>query len=158
MFPFQRKAVRWDDTIELRLSGRDETDEENGIRFSVVFDICLRRSRRAIGYISFRYGESPLLYYLGHVGYRIEEKYRGHGYAHAACVLLGDYLSAQGMTSAVITTDETNMASRKTCENLGCVPERKAPVPPQFRSACQGSRCKYRYIWMIRDQDGHIDQ
>lgn len=153
MFLFQRKAVEWDSAIELRPSRRDETDINNGIRFSSVFDIYLRNSHTKIGYISFRYGESPALYYLGHVGYRIEEEYRGHGYACAACRLLKNFLAAQHISSAVITADEDNIPSRKTCEKLGCVFERVAPVPDGYRSLCQNSLYKCRYIWLIKDQD-----
>ena len=153
MFLFQRKAVEWDSRIELRLSRRDETDVDNGIRFSAVFDIYLRNTRTRVGYISFRYGEGPLLYYLGHVGYRIEEEYRGNGYAFSACLLLKRYLNAQGITTAVITTNEDSVPSRKTCEKLKCILERVAPVPHAYRDACQGALTKCRYIWFIKDQD-----
>ncbi len=151
MFGLQRKPAASDDRIELHLSKRSETDPDMGIRFSAVFDICLRHTRKPIGYISYRLGESPTLYYLGHVGYRIEEKYRGHSYAYSACLLLKEYLRKQRVTEAVITTDDTNVPSRKTCEKLGCVLERTAPVPEAYRPACSGSTCKCRYIWFIKE-------
>ena len=51
--------------------------------------------------------------------------------------------------SVVITTNVENIASRKTCEHLGCVLERIAPVPPEQRALCAGAAQKCRYIWCI---------
>lgn len=54
-----------------------------------------------------------------------------------------------GMESVVITTNVENIASRKTCERLGCVLERIADVPPEQRTICAGAPQKCRYIWRM---------
>ncbi len=77
-FSVFRPALR-DDQIALLLSNEDVYDPALGIDDGYTFYIQERRSRRRAGYISLRLGESPQLYYLGHIGYRIEEPFRGHG-------------------------------------------------------------------------------
>ncbi len=153
-----RKTVARNDRIELKLTGREETGPEDGIEDSYVFDICLRGSSKPIGYVSYRAGDSPYLYYLGHIGYRIREEYRGHRYACQACELLKRYLARMGVHSLVITTNVENAPSRATCDLLGCTLERVAPVPERYRAACQGAAFKCRYIWMLEDaEDSGVD-
>ena len=108
-----------------------------------------RGSRKSAGYVSVRLGESPELYYLGHIGYRVYEGYRGQGYAHQAVKRLIPLLHGLGLKSVVITTDVDNLPSRRTCEKLGCVLERIAPVPRKHQPACMMSKAKCRYILMI---------
>lgn len=69
---FRKKALFWDDEIELVLSGRDVRDESCGITDGYTFYIYPRDKRDYAGYISIRLGESRELYYLGHIGYRVE--------------------------------------------------------------------------------------
>ena len=82
-----------DEEILMVLSPEDVRDPELGIEDGYTFDIFLRKPRRRIGYVSLRMGESPALYYLGHIGYRIDAPYRGHGYAARAC-RIGSELSS----------------------------------------------------------------
>ena len=51
--------------------------------------------------------------------------------------------------SVVITNNVENIASRKTCENLGCELERIADVPREYRTLCAGATQKCRYIWRM---------
>lgn len=143
-----RPALR-DDQIALLLSNEDVYDPALGIDDGYTFYIQERRSRRRAGYISLRLGESPQLYYLGHIGYRIEAEHRGHGYAARACRLMLPLLQRLRLESVVITTNVENIPSRKTCLRLGCVLERIAPVPPEYRALCAGAAQKCRYIWRI---------
>ncbi len=145
---FNRKVLFSDGTIDLTASSRYETDEKCGIIDCYAFDIHPSGSRAYAGYVSVRIGESPELYYLGHVGYRVEEGYRGMHFALRACRLLEERLRRMGMTSLVITNDPDNLASRKTCEALGCVLERTMAVPAEYRYIVNGSRAKCRYIWL----------
>lgn len=135
------------DQIVLRLSNAELYDEECGIEDGYLFYIYRRHSLRKIGYISLRLGESPGLYYLGHIGYRIDEPYRGNGYAAQACRLLTPVMRQEGLLSVVITTDTDNWASRRTCEKIGCVLESVVPVPEKYRIMCSGSPAKCRYIY-----------
>ena len=144
----RQRPLYYNDEIELRLSEAGESSL-NGVRDSFVFDIHLRGKRDAIGYISLRLGESPELYYLGHIGYRIEARYRGHGYAGKALKLLMPLMQREGLCHAVITTDVDNLPSRQTCVKLGCVLERIAPVPLEHRALCMGSEHKCRYLLLL---------
>lgn len=147
--PFSHKVMYSNERIELVLSGRDETDSECGILDSYVFDIFLRNTRTRIGYISIRLGESPQLYYLGHIGYRIQPPFRGNHYAVQACELILPLLRRIAKSSIVITTDPDNTPSKKTCEKLGCILERTVPVPSAYRTVCNGSVQKTRFIWVM---------
>ena len=150
---FSRKAMFSDDQIELVLSDQDVADEACGIDDGYLFSIYRAKTRDYVGYVCLRLGESPALYYLGHIGYRIEEKHRGHGWAGRACALMLPLIRRLGMESVVITTNVENIASRKTCERLGCVLERIADVPPEQRTICAGALQKCRYIWRMGQND-----
>ena len=138
-----------DGEIDLTLSNEDVSDPECGIDDGYTFYIYRAKTRDYLGYVSLRLGESPALYYLGHIGYRIEAEYRGHGYAARACRLMLPLLQRLRLESVVITTNVENIPSRKTCLRLGCVLERIAPVPPEYRALCAGAAQKCRYIWRI---------
>ena len=139
--------------IDLRLSGEDVFNEECGIQDGYVFYIYKHHGLHKMGYVSLRLGESPSLYYLGHIGYRIDPPYRGNGYAKQACELLQPLMREHGLRSVVITTDTDNAASRKTCEHLGCVLESIADVPNEYRVLCSGSEKKCRYIYLTREEN-----
>lgn len=144
---FSRRAAFSDGEIDLVLSNSDISDAECGIIGGYLFRIYHKKTREYVGYVSLRLGESPALYYLGHIGYRIEEEWRGNGFAGKACKLIQPLLQRLRMESVVITTDVGNIASRKTCEHLHCALERIAPVPARYRNICAGSTAKCRYIW-----------
>ena len=137
--------------IDLRLSSEDVYNEEYGIQDGYVFYIYKHHGLHKMGYVSLRLGESPSLYYLGHIGYRIDPLYRGYGYARQACELLRPLLREHGLRTVVITTDPDNTASRRTCEHLGCVLESIADVPQEYRVLCSGSEQKCRYIFFSRE-------
>lgn len=148
---FSRRPAFADGEIELVLSNESVEDRENGILDGYVFKIYRAGLREYAGYVSLRIGESAALYYLGHIGYRIEPLYRGNGYAARACELMLPLIRRLGMKSLVITNDVDNLPSRRTCERLNCMLERIAPVPPAYRAVCSGSTRKCRYIWRIPD-------
>ena len=135
--------------IALVLSPEDVYDPSLGIADGYTFSIYQLHPRRRVGYISLRMGESPALYYLGHIGYRIEPLYRGHGYAAQACTLLVPFMRELGLRSVCITANPENTPSRKTCEKAGCELESIVPVPPAYRAVCSGAEYKCRYILII---------
>ena len=144
-----RRPMFSDEEIDLFLSGEDVRDADCGIEDGYTFYIYPAGEKTYAGYVSLRLGESAGLYYLGHIGYRIEEKFRGRGWAARACALLVPMLRRMGIQSLVITANEENAASRRTCEKLGCVLERIASVPPEHRALCAGAARKCRYIWRV---------
>lgn len=135
-----------DSEICLVLSHEDVRDPALGIDDGYTFDIFHNKPRRRIGYVSLRLGESPALYYLGHIGYRIDAPYRGHGYAARACEMLIPFMRELQLKSVCITANPENTPSRKTCERIGCVLESIVAVPPAYRAVCSGAEYKCRYI------------
>lgn len=135
--------------VELRFYERTTRDAGSGIPLSLTFDICLPGSRQRVGYISLRLGESPEIYYLGHIGYRVEPPFRGQGLAAKALMALLPVIREEGMRSLSITTDTDNIPSRKTCEKVGCVLENIVPVPLRYRELCSNSPAKCRYILLV---------
>ena len=111
------------------------------------FDIFLHKKYERIGYTDLRVGHSKYLYFLGNVGYRIYEEYRGHGYAHDAAKLVLEFARKLDMDYLYITCDPDNIASKKTLDKLGgeFLGNKKVPItnPIYF----EGSRRKliYRY-------------
>lgn len=132
--------------FDLVLQDAGRKDPSCGIVGGFTYGLYESNGRRSMGYVSMRLGESPELYYLGHIGYRVEEAYRGQGFAEKAVRLLLPSIKAFGLASVVITTDVDNLPSRRTCERLGCVLERVAPVPERYQPVCMMSRHKCRYI------------
>lgn len=139
------------DEIRLVLRERTLRDRSLGIRENLTYDIFPLTDDTYMGYVSLRVGESPEIYYLGHIGYRVEEPFRGHGYAGQAVRAMLPVIRSFGFQTLTITTDKDNLPSRKTCEQLGCVLESIVPVPYKYRPLCMNSPAKCRYI-LIADE------
>lgn len=139
--------------VYLRLQERFARDKDLGITEAWDYNIHLPGLRQAVGYVSLRLGESPALYYLGHIGYRVYEPYRGQGLAARAVQALLPMMRELGLKSVVITTDLDNMPSIKTCQNLGCILESSVPVPFAYRAICMGSPAKHRFIYFVDEEN-----
>lgn len=146
---FSKKAMFTDGEVDLVLSNEDVSDAACGIVDGFTFYMYKARTRHYMGYVSLRLGESPGLYYLGHIGYRVEPEYRGQHLAERSCRMIVPLMKRLGIHSAVITTNVDNMPSRKTAERLGCILESIVPVPEAFRGICAGAAWKCRYIWRV---------
>lgn len=82
------------------------------------FSICTADGT-AVGHCDLRIGYHIKLYYGGHIGYGVDEPYRGHHYAAKACRLLFELARRHGMEYLYITCNVTNGASARTCELAG---------------------------------------
>lgn len=134
------------DLIPIRLS---PPDRDMGFGETYDYVIAPHGVHKEAGQISLRLGESPCVYYFGHIGYHVDPPYRGQHYAKRACELLRPLMEAAGKGSVVITADPDNLASRRTCEGLGCELERIVEVPREIRSRWEISAVKCRYIWVL---------
>ena len=134
--------------LALNLSLFEMPKKKLGLGVSYTFDICTLLDNQKVGEVSLRLGESKDLYYLGHIGYHIDPPFRGHNYAHKACLLLIPLLEKLGIHSLVITADVDNMASRHICEKLGAVLERQVQVPREVQEKYIMDRDKCRYVWV----------
>ena len=117
---------------------------------SMVFDVVDISAHKVAGEIALRIGEGESLYYLGHIGYHIDPPYRGRHGALRACLMCVPLLAEMGLRSFVITTDEDNYPSIRTCELLGCELESTVEVPAWCQTEFSISARKRRYIYEIQ--------
>jgi tagatose 1,6-diphosphate aldolase len=100
------------------------------------------------GGITLRVGSNyELEMYAGNIGYGVYPPARGHHYAERSCRLLLKLARAHGMKRLWITCNPDNLASRRTCERLGCSFTGVVPVPPGHPLYLRGDREKCRY-WL----------
>lgn len=85
-------------------------------------------------------GESPCVYYFGHIGYHVDPPWRGHHYAARACALLAPLIAVAGKSSVVITADPDNFASRRTCERWAACWKALCRYPRPFVTAGKSAR------------------
>ena len=102
-----------------------------------------------VGHINLRIGEGEhLRRVVGHIGYGIRRRSRGHAYALSACRALGPFASVL-RRETILTCDPSNHASKRTLEHLaGELKGEKVLVPvddPRYR---RGERLKLRFRWV----------
>ena len=107
-----------DREIQLKLDHTTQGNSEKGWVPAYYFNICNNRGD-VMGRCDLRLGYNEKLYYGGHIGYRVEEPYRGHHYAEKACRLLFQLAKKHDMPYLIITCNPDNIPSRRTCERLG---------------------------------------
>lgn len=112
------------------------------------FNISLSGSSEPIGAIDIRIGYNENLYYGGHIGYLVNEEYRGNRYAAKAVWLLRRVAHAHGMKRLIITCNQENIASRKTCEYIGAIFLEIADVPEENDMYQRGEKQKCIYEWV----------
>jgi len=84
------------------------------------YDIYLHDSDQKIGYIEYRKNKGdPHNGYRGDIGYRIDEGYRGKGYASEALILLTDKLYKDGINNVYIAINNDNLSSIRVAEKFG---------------------------------------
>ncbi len=105
--------------IDLILTERSPADPSRNYVPGYRFSITLHKEDEEIGTIDIRIGYNENTYYGGHIGYHIDQKFRGHHYASKACVLLKKIAKAHEMAYLSISCNPDNLASRRTMEKAG---------------------------------------
>ena len=104
--------------ITLRLDHTFPGDPVRNWVPAYYFDI-LDHIGKKVGICDLRIGHNEGLYYGGNIGYAVDEPYRGRHYAAKACKLLFGLARRHKLGYVIITTQSTNLPSRRTCELLG---------------------------------------
>ncbi|MBS4179199.1 GNAT family N-acetyltransferase [Lederbergia citrea] len=112
------------------------------------FNISLSGLSKPIGKIDIRIGYNENLYYGGHIGYSVNEQYRGNHYAAKAVWLLRKVAHAHEMEKLFITCNPDNIASRKTCEYVGANLLEIVDVPKENEMYQRGEKEKCIYEWV----------
>lgn len=114
------------------------------------FKITLHGRIEKVGRVDLRIGYTEVLVkYGGHIGYDIDEAFRGHGYAAKACKLVKQVAIDHHMDVLWITCNPENIASRRTCEHIGCEFVEVIDLPPTDEQYVRGDRQKCRYRWIL---------
>jgi len=104
--------------IDLKLAVfRPETDKCGFTYLS--YNILLKDSKTIVGSVSAKIGDDSLLDVIGNVGYEVDLKYRGKGFAVEATKMLLSVFKMNGMNNVRITNIPENKNSRRVCEKLG---------------------------------------
>ncbi len=94
--------------------------------------------RQAVGKISIRIGDNDHSYYNGHVGYEIDEPFRGRRLSLAALRLVLPVARWHGMRRIYITCAVSNEASRRIIEAAGGRLLEICPVPRTYFAWYEG--------------------
>ncbi|MCL2774064.1 MAG: GNAT family N-acetyltransferase [Oscillospiraceae bacterium] len=136
-----------DGLIYLVCTSKGEGNPEKKWVPAYHFAVC--KGGEKIGEIGLRIGYTDGLYYGGQIGYGIDEKYRGNGYAVRACRLLIPVVKAHGMTKLLITNNHINAASKRVCEKLGAKLVRVARLPEWHDLYKDGQRYENIFEWRV---------
>lgn len=149
-FIFRRYPVLTDGELDLTVDKQIPGDQPRAWAPTYVFRITQHDRHDKVGSISLRIGyTNHLVWYGGHIGYGIELPYRGRRYAAKACRMLLPVCLDHGMDVVWITCNPENIASRRTCEILGCTYVDTVDLPTDCDLYREGERQKCRYRWIV---------
>lgn len=113
----EKYALLTSETMELRLI---HFDKGNAVEIPYYwYEIIPKTLNKSVGKISIRLGNNYHSYYNGHIGYEVDEEYRGHGFSYPAAKMVLPVAKEHGMEYIYLVCDEDNFASYKTIEKLG---------------------------------------
>ena len=142
----KEKPLSYDDVTLIEMY---TTQEKGANGFYPMHRFGIHVGNDMVGTIDFRDGYDPWLYFGGHIGYRVDPRYRGSHYAYKACMALKPYMIDHHHTTIYISASPENIASRKTIEKLGADLLDTVDVPYAHWSYKQGERVKCIYQWDI---------
>ncbi|MFC1947190.1 GNAT family N-acetyltransferase [Chloroflexota bacterium] len=139
-----------DGEIEVVVKDKVPPDNERGYIPGYEFTIRFSENKKPVGRVNLRIGNTErIIKYIGHIGYGIEEKYRGHHYAAKACRLIKQVALDHGLGTLWIICNPDNNPSRRTCEVLSCELVEIIDLPEDLDMYRRGERQVCRYRWDI---------
>lgn len=149
-FKFNDYGTFTDGEIEVFVQKKNPANKIFRYAPSYDFTVQLRENRTPVGSVSLRIGNSKnIVTYMGHIGYSIDNKHRGHHYAAKACNLIKPVALDYDLKTLWITCTPNNHSSRRTCEILGCELVEIIDMPEYSDRYRSGERQMCRYRWDI---------
>ncbi|HYF81865.1 MAG TPA: GNAT family N-acetyltransferase [Clostridia bacterium] len=141
-----------DGEIDIVLYEKYPGDSTKGFVPVFKFSILLNKTGEKIGYINLRLKDTEkIVRYIGHIGYGINEAFRGNKFASKACNLVKKVANDLGMEKLVITCNPDNYASKRTCEIIGAKLIEIVDIPETSDAFSVDEQKKCRYEWVIRN-------
>lgn len=135
-----------DSDLRLVVNELVPSDEETGFVPSYRFSMMLEGVKDPVGGIDLRLGDTiGLVRYGGHIGYGVEEQFRGQHLAARSCRLVFGLARRHGFKELWITCNPDNLASRRTLEIAGGEFVEIVDLPPGSDMYERGDRFKCRY-------------
>lgn len=146
-FQFLDPGKLIDEDLELILVEKSPVNEEKQYVPSYQFKMKNVQTSELMGYLRLSIGFNENIKYGGHIGYGVDEKFRGHHYATRSVKMLLPFAKKQGINPLWITCNPENIASRKTCELAGGKLEEIVDLPEHNEQYAKGDRqkCRYRF-------------
>ena len=144
-FKFIRPGRLVDGELELVLIRKRPADPVK--KYSPGYEFEMRRAGTAqrMGSIRLRIDSVRFLRYPGHLGYGVDEAFRGRRYAARSCRLLLPLARAHGLKSVWLTVDPRNVPSLRTCELIGARYVETVRIPKTHEMYRDGARYRRRY-------------
>ena len=134
--------------MELKLIEYVNENLPKGFSPYYIYEIVV--DQKSVGHIILREGSIQERYYDGHIGYHIDEEYRGHHYAYQACLLLKKKINSDNV---IITCDPNNIASLKTIEKLETQLLETKPIPSHLKVFfTKEEKIKNIYLWKVHEE------
>ena len=153
-FQFLDLGTMSDGEIEVVVKEKRPAPQKEGYVPAYEFDIRLAGKPDRIGRVGLRIGNTNyVIMYGGHIGYGIDEQYRGNRYAAKACNLVKSVAIAHGLKTLWITCNPDNIASRRTCGILGCKLVEIIDLPENTSEYRDGAKQNCRYRWDLGEQN-----
>jgi predicted acetyltransferase len=111
------------------------------------FDMTV--DNQVVGAIDLRVGYDISYYVVGQIGYGVEEDFRGNGYAVKACYALLPLLKKHGFGRILLTIDENNIASKRSCEKIGALFIETIDTPEWSVLYEEGQRRTSIFEWIL---------
>lgn len=132
--------------VELRLMSLIQPDEKKGLVASYLFAIHETRYSSRVGHLHFRIQSTErILNVAGHIGYFIEESWRGKGFSYEATKAVLPLARLLGFSELILTCRPENTASRKIIHRLKARYLDTVPVSPGELSSDRDEKFKMRF-------------
>lgn len=144
-FAFLDPGPLVDGDLSLELRHKVPAQPEKG--YVPAYSFVLWAEGREAGHLHLRAQNTPLLERVGgHIGYGVNEAFRGRHYAERACRLVLPLARAHGFKELWMTCNPDNVASRRTLERLGAefVEIVDVPVDHEMYKLGELKKCRYR--------------